>query len=145
MYPMNGRNSSGITSMGDTTYISAPIAAGGPVSLVGLDYARTFADREHLGAASGLVNTGGFASTIVAVGLVGAVLQVTAPHGDYGLDAYRLAFASLAIPWAIGVTGILRNRAKARADWAADGVVVPPLREVLQRRRMRKRAPRPPR
>ena len=114
------------------------IGAGGPVSLVGLDYARTFADREHLGAASGLVNTGGFVSTIVAVGLVGAVLQVTAPHGDYGLDAYRLAFAALAIPWALGVTGILRNRAKARADWAVDGVVVPPIREALERRRLRR-------
>ncbi len=46
---------------------------------------------------------------------------------------------------AIGVTGILRNRAKARADWAVDGVVVPPVRDALERRRVRKRAPRPPR
>jgi MFS family permease len=113
----------------------AAIAAGGPVSLVGLDYARTFADRERLGAAKGVVNTGGFVSTIIAVGLVGAVLQIAAPDGDYGLDAYRLAFAALAIPWAVGVLGIVRNRAKARADWAADGVVIPPLREALARRR----------
>jgi MFS family permease len=115
------------------------IAAGGPVSLVGLDYARTFADHQRLGAANGLVNTGGFVSTIIAVGLVGAVLQLASPDGNYGLDAYRLAFAALAIPWAIGVVGILRNRAKTRADWAADGVVVPPLREVLERRRQRRK------
>jgi MFS family permease len=114
------------------------IAAGGPVSLVGLDYARTFADHNRLGAANGLVNTGGFVSTIIAVGLVGAVLQLAAPGGNYDLDAYRLAFAALAIPWAVGVIGILRNRAKARADWAADGVLVPPLREVLERRRLRR-------
>jgi len=112
----------------------AAIAAGGPVSLVGLDYARTFADRDRLGAANGLVNTGGFVSTIIAVGLVGAVLQLAAPDGDYGLGAYRLAFAALAIPWTVGVVGIVRNRAKARADWAADGVVVPPLREAWARR-----------
>lgn len=114
------------------------IGAGGPVSLVGLDYARTFANHERLGAANGMVNTGGFVSTIVAVGLVGAVLQLASPDGNYGLDAYRLAFAALAIPWAVGVTGILRNRAKARADLAADGVVVPPLREALERRLLRR-------
>ncbi|MCB2411395.1 MFS transporter [Demequina sp. TTPB684] len=115
------------------------IAAGGPVSLVGLDYARTFADHSRLGAANGLVNTGGFVSTIVAVGLVGAVLQLAAPDGNYDLDAYRLAFAALALPWAVGVVGIVRNRAKARADWAANGVLVPPLREVLERRRSGRR------
>lgn len=111
------------------------IAAGGPVSLVGLDYARTFADHSRLGAANGLVNTGGFVSTIIAIGLVGAVLQWAAPDGVYTLDAYRLAFAALVVPWAVGVVGIVRNRTKARADWAADGVVVPPLRDVLERRR----------
>lgn len=115
------------------------IAAGGPVSLVGLDYARTFADHSRLGAANGLVNTGGFVSTIIAIGLVGGVLQWAAPDGNYTLDAYRFAFAALALPWAIGVFGILRNRTKARADWAADGVVVPPLREVLQRRRLQRK------
>ena len=114
------------------------IAAGGPVSLVGLDFARTFADHNRLGAANGLVNTGGFVSTIVALGLVGAVLQLAAPGGDYDLDAYRLAFAALALPWAVGVIGIIRSRARARADWAADGVRVPPLREVLERRRLRR-------
>ena len=111
------------------------VAAGGPVSIVGLDFARTFADRDRLGAASGMVNMGGFVSTIIAVGLVGAVLELAAPGGDYNLHAYRLAFAALAIPWAIGVAGIIRNRAKARTDWAADGVVVPPLRDVLKRYR----------
>lgn len=115
----------------------AVIAAGGPVSLVGLDYARTFADQAHLGAANGRVNTGGFVATIAAIGLVGIVLQLAAPDGDYDLDAYRLAFAALALPWAVGVIGILRNRRKAREDWAADGVVVPPLRDVLARRRTR--------
>jgi MFS family permease len=114
------------------------IAAGGPVSLVGLDYARTFADHQRLGTANGMVNMGGFVSTIIAIGLVGAVLQLASPGGDYGLNAYRLAFAALAIPWAVGVTGILRNRAKARADLAADGVMVPPLREALERRRLRR-------
>ncbi len=114
------------------------IAAGGPVALVGIDYARTFADTRRMGAANGLVNAGAPVSTIIAVGLVGAVLQLAAPGGDYDLDAYRLAFAALAIPWAVGVVGIVRSRARARADWAAAGVLVPPLREVLERRRSRR-------
>ena len=116
----------------------AVIAAGGPVSLVGLDYARTFADHDHLGEANGRVNTGGFVSTIAAVALVGIVLQLAGPGGDYDLHAYRLAFASLALPWAVGVFGILRNRKQARADWAADGIVVPPVREALAKRKERR-------
>lgn len=107
------------------------IAAGGPVSLIGVDYARTFAAEERLGAATGTANMGGFVSTIAAVGLVGVVLELASPGGTYDLHAYRLAFASLIIPWAVGVAGVLYNRSKARADWAEAGVVIPPLREAL--------------
>lgn len=109
------------------------IAAGGPVSLIGVDYARTFAAEERLGVATGTANMGGFISTIVAVGLVGIVLEVASPGAAYDLDAYRLAFAALIVPWAVGVAGVLRNRAKARADWAEVGVVIPPLREAFGR------------
>lgn len=116
----------------------AVIAVGGPVSLVGMDYARTFADHDHLGAANGRVNMGGFVSTIIAVGMIGIVLQLSSPTGDYDLHAYRLAFASLALPWAVGIVGILRNRKQARADWAADGVVVPPVRDALAMRKARR-------
>jgi hypothetical protein len=84
------------------------------------------------------VNTGGFVSTIIAVGLIGIVLQLAAPGGNYDLHAYRLAFASLALPWAVGVVGILRNRRRARADWAADGVIVPPIRDSLAQRKVRR-------
>ena len=113
----------------------AVIGVGGPVSLVGLDYARTFADHRRLGTANGIVNTGGFVATILAVGLVGLVLEIAAPAGVYDLDAYRLAFAALAVPWVIGVIGIVRTRRGARRDWASDGVVVRPVRDVLAERR----------
>ncbi len=113
----------------------AVIGVGGPVSLVGLDYARTFADHRRLGTANGIVNTGGFAATILAVGLVGLVLEIAAPGGVYDLDAYRLAFAALIVPWMVGVVGIVRMRRAARLDWARDGVVVRPIREVISERR----------
>ena len=109
------------------------IAAGGPVSLIGVDYARTFAAEERLGLATGTANMGGFVSTIIAVGLVGVVLELASTGTTYDLHAYRIAFASLVLPWAVGVAGVLYYRKRARADWAAAGVVIPPLREALGR------------
>lgn len=117
------------------------VGAGGPVSLVGMDFARTSTPAESLGTATGFVNTGGFISTIGAVLGVGVVLQLASPAGatTYSLDAYRLAFSSLLVLWVIGVLGVLRNRRRTRAVLLAGGTVVPPVREVLERRRNRDR------
>ena len=113
------------------------IGTGGPISLVGMDFARTFSPAERLGTASGFVNMGGFSSTIVGVLLVGVVLQLVSPPGatTYTLNEYRVAFASLAIVWIVGLVGVLRNRRLTRAVMAESGVVVPSLREVLRRHR----------
>ncbi len=115
----------------------AVIGAGGPVSLVGMDFARTYSEPQRLGTASGFVNTGGFTSTIGAVLAVGVVLQLVSPAGatTYSLDAYRWAFTSLLVPWALGVWGVLRTRNRTRALLAREGVVVPPLRQALRRGR----------
>lgn len=114
------------------------LGVGGPVALVGMDYARTFGLRGRLGTATGFANIGGFAATILAVGLIGAVLQLVSPgSSDYSLEDYRIAFASLSVPWAIGVWGIVHARKRTRTQMLADGVVVPPLREVWNRRRRR--------
>jgi MFS family permease len=117
------------------------VGAGGPVSLVGMDFARTSTPAASLGTATGFVNTGGFTSTIAAVLSVGVVLQLASPAGatTYSLDAYRLAFSSLLVPWVIGVAGVLRSRRRTRAQLLAEGTVVPPVREVLERRRSRGR------
>lgn len=111
------------------------VGAGGPVAVIALDYARTFAPRDRLGTATGFANIGGFASSIAGVLLVGLGLEAAGRLrlGDYTLDAYRFAFALLALPWLVGVVGVLRNRARARADWAASGVVVPPVRVAVRR------------
>jgi nitrate/nitrite transporter NarK len=113
------------------------LGVGGPVSLVGMDYARTFSDADRIGTASGFVNVGGFASTILSVLAIGVVLQLVSPPGTttYSLDAFRVAFSVLLVPWVVGVLGVWRNRVRTRADLAATGVVVPPIRDVVRRRR----------
>jgi len=113
----------------------AVIGTGGPISLVGIDFARSFTPSRRLGTATGFVNIGGFASTIAGVLLVGVVLQVVSPKGAtvYTLGEYRVAFASLLLVWAVGLVGVLRNRRRTRAVMAGEGVVVPPLRAALRR------------
>lgn len=123
--------------IGQLVVFAAVVGAGGPVSLVGMDYARTFTPADRLGTASGFVNTGGFVSTIVGVLAVGVTLQVVSPPGatTYTLDAYRWAFAVLVVPWALGVGGVLHQRRRTRAAMARDGVVVPSVRAALRRGR----------
>ncbi len=112
------------------------LGAGGPMSLVGMDFARSFAVEHRAGSAAGFVNMGGFIATIISVLLVGVVLQVTSPGGTstYTLGEYRLAFASLAVPWTIGVVGVYLSRRDTRAVMAEAGILVPTLREVWRRR-----------
>jgi len=111
------------------------IGVGGPVSLVGIDFARTYSASERLGTAMGFVNVGGFVSTIIAILLIGAVLQLTSPPGEttYSLGNFRLAFASLAIPWLIGLWGVLASRRRTRTHLALNGVLVPRVRDILRR------------
>lgn len=115
------------------------IGAGGPMSLVGMDFARSFAVAHKSGSASGFVNMGGFIATIISVLLVGLVLQFVAPRGasTYSLGEYRIAFASLAVPWAIGVVGVYLSRRDTRVIMAEDGILVPTMRQAWRTRRGR--------
>lgn len=117
----------------------AVVGAGGPISLVGMDFARSWTPPARLGTATGFVNIGGFSSSIVAVLLVGVVLQVISPPGAtvYTLNEYRVAFASLVVVWLVGIVGVVRSRTLTRRDMASAGVVVPPLKDVLERYRRR--------
>ncbi len=112
------------------------IGAGGPMSLVGMDFARSFAAEGRAGSASGFVNMGGFAATIMSVLLVGLVLQARAGGGsEFTLDDYRVGFAFLVVPFVIGVLGVWRSRRDTRAVMAEDGILVPSLRDVWRARR----------
>lgn len=109
------------------------LALGGPGSVVGFDYARTFNPDHRRGTAIGIVNVGGFlASLLVAFG-IGVVLELSGP--GYTPEAFRVAWTVQYAVWAFALTGVLVARRKARRRLAGEGVVIPPLRDVLARRR----------
>lgn len=117
------------------------LALGGPGSMVGFDYARTFNPGARQGTAVGIVNVGGFSASVVVVLAIGFLLGTVGGPAGYTPDAFRVAWCVQYVVWAVAVVGILRTRHLARRKMAAeDGVVVPPLRGALARRRAARRA-----
>ncbi|SFK52202.1 Sugar phosphate permease [Geodermatophilus ruber] len=84
----------------------------GVAAILTLDLARTFNPPRRLGSAIGLVNAGGFLGTLLAVLAIGLVLQVVTPRGstEYSLTAFKWAFATQYVFWAIGAAQALRYR-----------------------------------
>jgi MFS family permease len=105
------------------------LGTNGPGSMIGFDYARTENPAERMGSASGVVNVGGFLASLLTILAVGAVLDLLTPGAstDYGLGAFRAAFAVQYVFWAVGLVGVLRHRRQLRARLARDGVVLAPL------------------
>lgn len=125
------------------------MGAGGPGSLIGFDFARTFNPMRSLGSANGIVNVGGFTATVVAVFVVGVVLDVSSrwrgaaglPADLYSLDGFRLAFLAQLPVIAVGVVMLLRARRRTRARLhAEEGITVAPIWVVLVRAWRHRRA-----
>lgn len=112
------------------------LALGGPGSMIGFDYARTFNPGHLQGTAVGIVNVGGFFASLLVSWGIGVVLGAVGP-GGYTPEAFRVAWTVQYVVWAFALVAVLVARRRARRRLAADGVVVPPLREVLARRRRR--------
>ena len=111
---------------------------GGPGSNVGFDFPRTDLARHRLGTATGVVIMGGFIGSLTAILLIGVVLDLLRPDGDYDLEAFRLAFAVQLPMLAIGVAGMLITRRTLRRRMAARGNEVPPWRDVWRSGRWRR-------
>jgi len=111
------------------------LAVGGPGSLIGFDYARTFNPSHRMGTAQGMVNVGGFLASLLVIEAIGLVLGAA---GGYTASAFRLAWLVQYPVWAFALVGVLSTRRKARRMLAAEGVRVPVLREVLRRRNLRR-------
>ena len=113
------------------------LAANGPGSLVGFDYARTYNPPSRLGSASGIVNVGGFVASLTTILLIGLVLDATTSGGpaSYTLHDFRLALSVQYALWAFGLTMVLRIRRRLRQRIAEEqGIVVDPLPVALARR-----------
>ncbi|MEV0582847.1 MFS transporter [Nonomuraea sp. NPDC050310] len=82
------------------------LATNGPGSMIGFDYARTFNPAARIGAATGIVNGGGFLASMAVIALIGLALDLV---GDY-----RWAFVVQYPFWLLGAVQVLRYRAKAR-------------------------------
>lgn len=122
---------------------------GGPGSMVGFDFARTFNPSSRLGTATGIVNVGGFVASLITMFAMGVILDWfgSGTRGDYSLAAYKWAFAFQYVVWALGIVMIIRYRNRTRRVLAGEGVVVPPLREAISRdwhRRQEQRHPETP-
>ncbi len=114
------------------------LAVGGPGSMVGFDFARSFNPPARLGTATGIVNIGGFVASLVTMLALGVVIDLVEPGGggsqhSYSLSAFRAGWCVQYVIWAVGVVGILRTRHLVRRRMAAAGVVVPPIREAIKR------------
>lgn len=87
------------------------ISVGGPGSMVGFDFARTFNPSATLGTAQGMVNMGGFVASLLVMQAMGLILDAT---GDFSFDSFRFAWTVQYVVWILAVVGILITRHKAR-------------------------------
>lgn len=124
------------------------VAVGGPGSLIGFDFARTFNPARSLGSASGVVNVGGFLASFVMMLLIGIVLDAIdrarggsgVPAELYSLDSFRVAFLVQFPILAIGVLFLLVSRRSTRRRMHQDeGIQVAPLWVALVRGWRRRR------
>lgn len=109
------------------------VAVGGPGSLIGFDFARTFNPARSHGSASGIVNVGGFLATFVMMFLIGVVLDWLAggsrsPERLYALDSFRVAFLVQYLVVGTGVVFlVLARRRTRRRLHEEEGIQVAPL------------------
>ena len=109
------------------------LGLGGPGSMIGFEFARTFNPPNRLGTATGIVNVGGFVASLVSILLIGLILDArTGGRATYDIADFRVAMSVQYVIGAIGLVGILRTRKLARRRLAAEqGVIIRPLREVF--------------
>lgn len=124
------------------------IAIGGPGSMIGFDFARTFNPMRALGSASGVVNVGGFTATFLIMLAIGMVLDALdrqrggsgVPAELYSLDSFRIAFLVQFVVVGAGVGFLLHARRRTRRRMHDDeGIEVAPMWVSLVRAWRRRR------
>ncbi|MGV8896008.1 MAG: MFS transporter [Rhodoglobus sp.] len=118
------------------------IAVGGPGSLIGFDFARSFNPMRAYGSASGIVNVGGFLATFVMMFLIAVALDVIdkssggtgLPAELYAFDSFRIAFLVQYVVVGGGVVFLLHARSRTRRRMHdEEGIEVAPVWVALVR------------
>lgn len=92
------------------------VGVGGPASMIGFDLGRTSNPDERLASATGIINQGGFAASLLLVISIGVILDWRTPgeSSAYGPSAFRWAMSAQYVLWAVGLTQVYRYRVRAR-------------------------------
>lgn len=99
----------------------AVVAVGGPASMVGFDFSRSFNPVHRLGTANGIINQAGFIASLLVIISIGLVLDWrTAGATAYTPEAFRWAMSVQYVFWAVGSWQVLKYRRLTRA-WVIAG------------------------
>jgi MFS family permease len=109
------------------------LAAYGPASAVGFDFARTFNPATRLGSATGIVNMGGFVASLVTILVIGVVLDLRSGGAGYRLVDFKIAFCFQYLVWAFGLVSLRHSRQLARAQLRAAGTTIDPFPAAVAR------------
>ena len=98
------------------------VGVGGPASMIGFDFGRTFNPAHRLGTAIGIINQGGFLASLVLVLAIGVVLdwRTPGPSTDYSPTAFVWSMSCQYVLWTAGLVQLFRYRVRARRRLRAD-------------------------
>ncbi len=93
------------------------VGVGGPASMIGFDFGRSFNPAHRMGAAIGIINQGGFFASLLLVIAIGLILDWRTPgtSTEYTPSAFRWAMSFQYVLWGIGAMQIWRYRTMVRA------------------------------
>jgi len=115
------------------------LAAYGPASALGFDFARSFNPAGRLGTASGIVNMGGFVASLITIFAMGVILDLQAPDGQFSLTDFKVAWCFQYPVWAFGFISLWRTRQLTRRGMRAEGVYIDPLAHAMAERWRRRK------
>lgn len=96
--------------------LAIALATGGPASMIAFDHARAHNPSHRLSTATGITNVGGFLAGLIAIFLIGMVLdlQGAGTPAAYSLGAFRVAFLTQLPLWLVGIVFIVIERRRTR-------------------------------
>ena len=108
---------SGDAPFGLLVLLVIAVGVGGPASMIGFDFGRSFNPSHRMGAAIGIINQGGFFASLVLVIAIGLILDWRTPGSStaYTPSAFRWAMSFQYVLWSIGLVQIWRYRVQVRA------------------------------